>query len=170
MSWLISVDMRTIGRCDSPLIVDRSPPVAGIVNDGEVHGMDLDFTKYKNKVPWFWVEETMVDKCLVIIHQKWMLSGFLMDCIDTIYLPKQFLYFAVTNLRLRWYFCGGVGRRIFVFFSSPELKAQVSFSDHLCPSSVCPSVCLSVCPSVCKLFTFSSSSPESLGQFQSNLA
>jgi hypothetical protein len=28
-------------------------------------------------------------------------------------------------------------------FSSPELKAQVSFSD--CPSSLCPSVCLSVC-------------------------
>ena len=48
--------------------------------------------------------------------------------------------------------------------SSPELKAQVSFSDHL--SSVCPSVC----PSVCKLFTFSSSSPEPLGQFQPNLA
>ena len=46
-------------------------------------------------------------------------------------------------------------------FSSPELKAQVSFSDHLRPS---------VCPSVCKLFTFSSYSPEPLGQFQPNLA
>ena len=53
-------------------------------------------------------------------------------------------------------------------FSSPELKAQVSFSDR--PSSVCPFVCLSVCPSVCKLFTFSSSSPEPLGQCQPNLA
>ena len=30
-------------------------------------------------------------------------------------------------------------------------------------------VCLSVCPSVCKLFTFSSSSQEPLGQFQPNL-
>ena len=37
---------------------------------------------------------------------------------------------------------------IFSFvFSSPELKAQVSFSDHL-SSVVCPSVCLSVRPSV----------------------
>ena len=62
-------------------------------------------------------------------------------------------------------------------FSSPELKAQVSFSDHL-SSVVCLSVCLSVrlsvrlsvCLSVCKLFTFSSSSPEPLGQFQPNLA
>ena len=32
---------------------------------------------------------------------------------------------------------------------------------------ICPFVCL---PSVCKLFTFSSSSPEPLGQFQPNLA
>ena len=50
-------------------------------------------------------------------------------------------------------------------FSSPELKAQVSFSDHV-SSAVLPSVRLSVC----KLFTFSSSSPEPLGQFQPNLA
>ena len=45
-------------------------------------------------------------------------------------------------------------------FSSPELKAQVSYSDHR----------LSVCLSVCKLFTFSTSSPEPLGQFQRDLA
>ena len=46
-------------------------------------------------------------------------------------------------------------------FSSPELKAQVSFSDRLA-SVICPSVCLSVCLSV--NFTSSSSSPEPLGQ------
>ena len=40
-------------------------------------------------------------------------------------------------------------------FSSPELKVEVSFSD---------------CLSVRKLFTFSSSSPEPLSQFQPNLA
>ena len=51
-------------------------------------------------------------------------------------------------------------------FSSPELKAQVSFSDHLL-SVVCLSVCPSVRPSVCKIFTFSSS-PEPLDQFQPN--
>ena len=45
------------------------------------------------------------------------------------------------------------------FFSSPELKAQVSFSCSL----------LSIGLSVCKLFTFSSSSQEPLGQFQPNL-
>ena len=36
--------------------------------------------------------------------------------------------------------------KISSFFSSPELKAQVSFSDHL--SSVCPSIRPSVYPSV----------------------
>ena len=46
-------------------------------------------------------------------------------------------------------------------FSLPKLKAQVSFSDDL--SSV-------VRPSVCNLFTFSTSSPEPLSQFQRNLA
>ena len=43
------------------------------------------------------------------------------------------------------------------FFSSPELKAQVSFSDRL--SSVCLSVRLSVS------FPISSSSQDPLGQF-----
>ena len=54
------------------------------------------------------------------------------------------------------------------FFSSPELKAQVSFSEHLF-SVVCPSIRPFVCLLVWKLFTFLSS-PEALGQFQPNLA
>ena len=45
-------------------------------------------------------------------------------------------------------------------FDSPGLKAQVRFSDRQS----------SVYPSVCKLFIFSSSSPELLGQFQQYLA
>ena len=62
----------------------------------------------------------------------------------------------------------------FKSFSSRELKAQVSFTDHLF-SVVYPSVRLSSCPSarpfVCKLFTFSSSSSLGpLSQFQPNLA
>ena len=47
-------------------------------------------------------------------------------------------------------------------FSSPELKAQLSLSDH--------NLSAFHCPCCCKLFTFSSSSPELLGQFQTNLA
>ena len=41
-----------------------------------------------------------------------------------------------------------------IYFCSPELKAQVNFSDHIL-SVVCSSVCLSVC----QLFSFSSPSP-----------
>ena len=65
----------------------------------------------------------------------------------------------LVNISLSSYF------GVHLVFNSPELKAQVRFSDHL--SSV---ICHSVCPSVCNLFTFSSSSPEPLGQFQPNLA
>jgi hypothetical protein len=46
---------------------------------------------------------------------------------------------------------GASGKKIqeaFRFFSSPELKAQVSYSDR--PLSVRLSVNLSVCPSVCQ--------------------
>ena len=49
------------------------------------------------------------------------------------------------------------------FLSSPELKAQVSFSDRCCPP-----VRPSVCRSVCKHFTFSSTSLEAIGQCHPN--
>ena len=50
----------------------------------------------------------------------------------------------------------------FIFISSPELKAQVSFSDHL--SSICLSVCLSVRLSV-NFSNFSSSSQNHWANF-----
>lgn len=53
------MDLRTIGRCDSPLIVDRSPPVAGIVNDGEIHAVDLNYTKYEDKVHCYMIIELL---------------------------------------------------------------------------------------------------------------
>ena len=55
------------------------------------------------------------------------------------------------------------------FFSSPEPKAQVSFSDQNL-SVVRRRRCRCRCRRCRKLFTFSSSSPEPLGQFQPNLA
>ena len=56
-----------------------------------------------------------------------------------------------------------------LFFSSPEPKAQVSFSDQ--NLSVVRRRCRRCRRRRCrKLFTFSSSSPEPLGQFQPNLA
>ena len=49
-----------------------------------------------------------------------------------------------------------------IFLSSPEPKAQVSFSDQ--------NLSVDCCCGHRKLFTFSSSSQEPLGQFQPNLA
>ena len=54
-----------------------------------------------------------------------------------------------------------------MLFSSPEPKAQVSFSDQ---NLSVVRRCRRRCRCRRKLFTFSSSSPEPLGQFQPNLA
>jgi hypothetical protein len=63
-----------------------------------------------------------------------------------------------TRIHIKFEFCFNP-----LIFSSPELKAQVSFSDRLF-SVVCLSVHLSIrLTSVCKTFTFSTSSPEPLG-------
>ena len=51
-----------------------------------------------------------------------------------------------------------------------ESSSELFWSPVVRRLSVHPSVRPSVCLSVCKLFTFSSSSPEPLGQFQPNLA
>lgn len=49
---LFLVDLRMIGRCVFFLIVDNLLLVVGIVNDGEIYGVDLDFIKYEDKVNW----------------------------------------------------------------------------------------------------------------------
>ena len=55
-----------------------------------------------------------------------------------------------------------------MLFRAPEPKAQVSLSDQ--NLSVARRCCYHCHPCCHKLFTFSSSSPEPLGQFQVNLA
>lgn len=47
--WFL-VDLRIIGRCDFFFIVDRLFLVVGIVNDGEIYVVDLDYIKYEDKV------------------------------------------------------------------------------------------------------------------------
>lgn len=44
------MDLRTIGISDSPIIVDQSPPVAGVVYDGDHLGVDLVYMKDNDKV------------------------------------------------------------------------------------------------------------------------
>ena len=56
------------------------------------------------------------------------------------------------------------------FLAHLSLLLKWAFLITCRPSSVCLSIRPSVRPSVCNLFTFSSSSPEPLGQFQPNMA
>ncbi|CAC5384518.1 unnamed protein product [Mytilus coruscus] len=41
----ISVDLRTIGVADQAIIIDKTPPEPGTVNDGPLYGTDLLYTK-----------------------------------------------------------------------------------------------------------------------------
>ena len=76
------------------------------------------------------------------------------------YANKKGLLFSISGQKRKERFV--YLKKVMGFFSSRELKSQVSSSDHL--SSICPSVCLSVCLSIC----LSSRKPLSL--FQPNLA
>ena len=40
---LLSVMLRETGSADEPFTVDSTPPVAGVVNDGNVKGRDIKF-------------------------------------------------------------------------------------------------------------------------------
>ena len=87
---------------------------------------------------------------------------------------ENILILAAQKVILVWFIF-----KVSLFLAHLSWKLKWAFLITFCPSSVRPSVCPSVCPpsvrpsvrlSVCKLFTFSSSSPEPLGKFQSNLA
>ncbi|VDI73733.1 Hypothetical predicted protein, partial [Mytilus galloprovincialis] len=49
------VDLRTIGIADSAIIVDKTPPNAGVVMDGPIYGEDLMYTKYPDKICGNWL-------------------------------------------------------------------------------------------------------------------
>ena len=59
--------MRTIGIADSPIIVDRSPPVAGKVNDGELYKVDLEYTMYPDKVSLFCCDFVMFHEIIMFL-------------------------------------------------------------------------------------------------------
>ena len=47
--------MRTIGIADQAIIIDKTPPVSGTVNDGPLYGTDLLYTKDFDSVSSFFV-------------------------------------------------------------------------------------------------------------------
>lgn len=139
-----SVDLRTIGRCDSPLIVDRSPPVAGIVNDGEIHGVDLDFTKYQDKVLWLLEERLSRYHILEIEMESFRIqSGSLWvvlyrsvsQRLDTFFFEET-KYYYVKFFSILWYiqiwYKQLISGFLIIIEKNPDLKIQLSFK----PSSL----------------------------------
>ncbi|KAK3101936.1 hypothetical protein FSP39_007496 [Pinctada imbricata] len=49
-----NVDLRTIKVADAPILVDRSPPIPGVVNDGTTYGVDSIYTNNKREICANW--------------------------------------------------------------------------------------------------------------------
>ena len=48
--FAIVVDLRTIKVANAPLIVDKTPPIPGTVYDGDVPGIEVEYTKHNDHV------------------------------------------------------------------------------------------------------------------------
>lgn len=81
---LLTVDLRTIGISDSPIIVDQSPPVAGVVYDGDHSGEDLVYMKDNNKV----IDMIRFISTMQYIQLFLQLSNFCFFC-DHFHIPKK---------------------------------------------------------------------------------
>ncbi|XP_052806221.1 uncharacterized protein LOC128235438 [Mya arenaria] len=49
-----NVDLHVVERANRAILLDASPPIAGVVNDGEIYSEDLQFTKYSDKICTNW--------------------------------------------------------------------------------------------------------------------
>ena len=107
-------------------------------------------------------------------NYKLFILLFTCICNDSLinYLLKLILI-VLTRLFLIKYFDISSITCMYLFQINTQLSSWLLFflssSELFWSPVVRPSVCLSVCLSVCKLFTFSSSPQEPLGQFQPNL-
>ena len=95
---------------------------------------------------------------------SWMNGNEIGDLLNSdLFSKRQWDRQNIPTTDMQWNMCCTV---IHAFLARLSWKLKWAFLITFRPSSVC----LSVRPSVCKLFTFSSSSPEPLVQFQPNLA
>ncbi|WAR05119.1 hypothetical protein MAR_020488, partial [Mya arenaria] len=51
-----NVDLHVVERANRAILVDASPPIAGVINDGEIYAEDLQFTKYFDKICTNWYD------------------------------------------------------------------------------------------------------------------
>ncbi|XP_077992165.1 uncharacterized protein LOC144446291 [Glandiceps talaboti] len=64
-----NVDLRTVGHSDFPVIVDRSPPIAGDVFDGPDLGVDIDYQSMQNTICVNW--QNFYDEQSGISKYRW---------------------------------------------------------------------------------------------------
>ncbi|CAH1268735.1 Hypp3967 [Branchiostoma lanceolatum] len=64
-----NVDLREVGHADQPVLVDTSPPIAGILYDGSLYGHDLNFTSDPNTICANWKD--FHDEESGLSHYEW---------------------------------------------------------------------------------------------------
>ena len=52
-----NVNLTEVGTADKPILVDTTPPIAGELYDGWIHGKDMFFTGERHRVIYFWSEK-----------------------------------------------------------------------------------------------------------------
>ncbi|XP_070573717.1 uncharacterized protein [Ptychodera flava] len=83
------VELTTVGHAPSPIIVDRSPPIAGQVFDGTVIDHDIDFQSFSDKLCVSWSGFYDEDSGIVLYDETPPEAGWIKDGEDT---EKDMIY------------------------------------------------------------------------------
>eukprot|EP00058_Branchiostoma_floridae_P003027 XP_002588515.1 hypothetical protein BRAFLDRAFT_79470 [Branchiostoma floridae] len=77
-----NVDLREVGHAEYPLLVDTTPPVAGTLYDGSVHGHDLNFTSDPNTICANWKDFHDEHSGLILFDATPPVEGTLRDGLE----------------------------------------------------------------------------------------
>eukprot|EP00058_Branchiostoma_floridae_P000530 XP_002586018.1 hypothetical protein BRAFLDRAFT_110184 [Branchiostoma floridae] len=77
-----NVDLREVGHAEYPLLVDTTPPVAGTLYDGGVHGHDLNFTSDPNTICANWKDFHDEHSGLILFDATPPVEGTLRDGLE----------------------------------------------------------------------------------------
>eukprot|EP00058_Branchiostoma_floridae_P003025 XP_002588513.1 hypothetical protein BRAFLDRAFT_79466 [Branchiostoma floridae] len=77
-----NVDLREVGHADQPVLVDTSPPIAGTLYDGSVHGHDLNFTSDPNTICANWKDFHDEESGLILFDATPPVEGTLRDGLE----------------------------------------------------------------------------------------
>ena len=112
------------------------------------------YNKSDTQVHYTLMKQTLVSNgCQNVINTEFFMNN------------NPLVYFVISTRNRMWFMWKKkFGHKVGLIFSSPGMKAHVQVAGSSW------AFLMACCPSVSYFFTFSSSSPEPLGQFQPNLA